>query len=75
MAKIYDVVAIVGEKQDGKPRYQNCGFVFEKEDGKKSLKLNSIPVFKDWDGWFLLFDAEPKEAPPAKQPEDTEIPF
>jgi hypothetical protein len=45
--KLYDVVAITGERPDGqggtKPVYLNCGFIGEK-DGKKFMKINCMPV-------------------------------
>jgi len=89
MAKKYDVVAITGTYQkDGqdKARYQNVGFVGEK-DGKFYLKLNQAVVFHD-DGhviqWFSLFAPKgqqqpaPQSAPqPATQSQDfdDDIPF
>jgi hypothetical protein len=55
--KTHDLVATVGEYLDRetgekKKRYQNCGSVFEAEDGRRSIKLDVIPVGPEWSGWL-----------------------
>ena len=86
MAKVkYEVVATLGEYQNSagetKKRYQKCGVVFQNEHGL-SLKLDTIPVSPDWNGWFSLFDPKPRDEretmTQSRNPEfveDDEIPF
>lgn len=63
--RTHDVVATIGtyKDRDGneKKRYQNCGSVFTGEDGRMSLKLDALPVSKDWSGFFSLYEVERKE--------------
>jgi hypothetical protein len=77
----FEVAAVVGEKQDGKPIWKQFGKVFETDRGL-SLKLDSIPIAKDFDGWFKLFPPKdggqtaPRPAPkPAEFEPDQDIPF
>lgn len=48
---------MVGEYKDAngetKARWLTCGAVFEKDNGKLSLKIDCIPV--NFDGWLNLF--------------------
>lgn len=81
MAKKYDVVAGNGEYQDRdgntKVRWQNCGAVFEK-DGKLSLKLECLPIGKDFDGWLKLFEPKQRQNAQPRQSQDDfndDIPF
>ena len=81
MAKKYDVVAVVGEKKDGKPMWKNFGAVFETERGL-AMKLDSMPIAKDFDGWFKFFEPNDggQRAPAKPQPKGDEefndsIPF
>lgn len=58
--KKYDAVATVGtykDKQTGeeKKRYANVGTVFESEDGRLSLKLDTIPVGPGWSGYISFY--------------------
>jgi len=75
----FEVAAVVGEKQDGKPIWKQFGKVFETERGL-SLKLDSVPIAKDFDGWFKLFPPKdggqtaPRKPEPAFEP-DTDLPF
>ena len=83
--KKFDVVAVVGETKEGKPVWHKCGAVFETAKGL-SLKLEAMPVGKDFDGWFKLFeprqDDRQQEAPKPQQDQpapgggfNDEIPF
>jgi len=62
MKKIYDAVATVGKYTDQqgneKKRYLTIGAVFEGDDGRLSMKLESIPVGPAWSGWVSFY--EPK---------------
>ncbi len=42
------------EKKDGKTRWENIGVLIE-NDGKRSMKLNVLPV-GDWDGWLTVVE-------------------
>jgi len=61
--KKYDVVAITGEytnaQGETKKRYVNCGAVFQTDKGF-SLKLESLPVGADWNGWLSLYEPKPR---------------
>ena len=77
--RTHDVVATIGtyKDRDGneKKRYQNCGSVFTGEDGRMSMKLDALPVSKDWSGFLSFYPVERKEqpeAPPAGRYENAE---
>lgn len=86
--KVYDAAVSTGSytDRDGneKKRWVNVGAVFEHDGGGLSLKLETVPVGKDWSGWISFFvpkereASPPREAPKANgyQPQfDEEIPF
>ena len=67
-----------------KTRWVMCGAIIKKANGKHVLKMDVMPVNSD--GWFQLFEPEPREdaqpqrpAPQPQQPtdgfEDSSIPF
>lgn len=62
MAKVYDVVAVIGQTKDGKAVFKNFGAVFETQKGLR-MKLDSVPIgTSPTDGggvWFGLY--EPRE--------------
>lgn len=60
MSKIYDIVQVESIEGRDKPVYRNPGIMLVKDDGKISMKLNSIPA-GSWNGWFSLFLKKPKE--------------
>lgn len=78
MAVKYEVCAVVGEKKDGSPMWRKFGAVFQTDKGF-SLKLEGVPIAKDFDGWFKLFPPKeggqtaPKPKPDA--PFDDDLPF
>jgi len=79
--KKYDVVAITGEytnaQGETKKRYVNCGAVFETEKGM-SLKLESLPVGGEWNGWLSLYEPrqQQRQAPQkSSAPFDSDDPF
>ena len=68
--RTHDVVATIGtyKDRDGneKKRYHTCGSAFTGEDGRVSIKLDSVPVGPEWSGWFSLFDVKERDnQPPA----------
>lgn len=68
MKRLYDVVATVGKYTDAagqeKYRYQNCGAVFAKTlpngDTVRVIKLEAMPVGRDFDGWFNCYPVKEK---------------
>ncbi len=59
MEKIKDAIAVVGEYNKGgevKKRYQNVGALFQRDDGSFSMKLESLPLSADWNGWLNFYD-------------------
>ena len=67
--KIYDLLWKRAEKneekKDSKARWENIGVLVE-NDGKRSLKINVIPVGKDWDGWLTVKERQDKPANEAR---------
>ena len=58
--RTHDLVATVGEytnRQTGetKKRYQNCGSAFTNDDGNISIKLEALPLSKEWSGFLSLY--------------------
>lgn len=84
MIKKYDIVATVGtykDRQTGheKKRYQTCGAVFADDDGRLSIKMEALPLSKDWSGWFACYEpkqdsSRPPVAPPARS-EESDYPY
>lgn len=58
---IKDIVFI--EKIEGKekPNYHKVGILMEKDDGKVSIKLNSIPAGNGWNGWLQVYAQKKQE--------------
>ena len=70
--KKYEAVATIGEytdKQTGekKKRYATVGTVFENDEGKLSLKLDTIPIGPGWSGFIQFFDPRAQGSAPAPQ--------
>jgi len=70
--RTHDVVATVGTyKKDGeeKKRYANCGSAFTDDQGRISIKLDTIPVSPDWSGFLSLYPVENnRQHPQAERP-------
>ena len=45
----------------GKIRWERVGIMMEKDDGKKSVKIDMMPVSKDWDGWLVVSERRNRE--------------
>jgi hypothetical protein len=59
--RTHDIVATVGTYKSGgeeKKRYVNCGSAFTDDQGRISLKLDSVPVSPEWSGWLSLYPVE-----------------
>lgn len=68
----HDVVATIGtykDRQTGKEmkRYTTIGKCFTDEDGRQSIKLESVPVSPEWSGWVSLYPVKEREAGPPRQ--------
>ena len=72
MRKTHDIVATVGSYRNGageeKKRYVNCGAVFKGDDGRVSMKLESVPVSPEWSGWFALYPVDRERRPASSTP-------
>jgi hypothetical protein len=58
---VYDLLWKRSEDRDGRVRWEKIGVLIDK-DGRLSLKLDLLPVSKDWDGWLVV--SERKERDP-----------
>ena len=86
-----DIVATTGEyttrEGEKKKRYLTVGKEFTDDDGRRSLKLEALPVGPGWSGWLSIYPpkdhaarpahAAPATARPAAPPVDDgdDIPF
>jgi hypothetical protein len=63
--RTHDVTATVGEYTAAngavKKRYVNVGSLFTGEDGRMSIKLESVPVGQEWSGWLSIFPVKDKD--------------
>ena len=59
MSKVYDLLWKKGE-YEGKAQWERVGILLEKEDGKRSMKLDLVPA-GEWDGWLVVSERKPKE--------------
>lgn len=57
---IKDVVFIENVEGRDKPNYHKVGILLEKENGKVSIKLNTIPA-GNWNGWLSVFEQKKRE--------------
>ena len=78
MKRVKKLVAVAGSytSADGqeRKRYHNCGFVLERADGSRAMKVDSVPV--NWDGWLNEYDLDPpKEQPSPQGISDKSVPF
>jgi virulence-associated protein VagC len=59
MNRVYDLIYKRGE-HNGKAQWAKCGVLIEKE-GRKSIKLDLMPISKEWDGWLVVSERKAKE--------------
>lgn len=59
MSKIFDLLWKKSENE-GKAQWERVGVMLVKEDGKKSMKLDVLPIGQ-WDGWLVVSERKPKE--------------
>lgn len=87
MKKIKKAVATVGKYTDRngqeKTRYLTVGGLFKREDGSACMKLDTVPVGPDFNGWINFYDLDDQEQKPQQAPQqqpdpagiDDDIPF
>lgn len=60
--KTHDAIATVGtyktNQGEEKKRYLKVGSLFQDEQGRLSLKLDAVPVAKEWSGWISFYEAD-----------------
>lgn len=71
-----DLVFSTGEyEKDGekKKRWSKAGAVFQRDDGRMSIKFEAMPV-GEWSGWMNIFEKrdEPKQPKQENKPIDNE---
>jgi hypothetical protein len=67
--KVYDVVATVGKRKDGKNNYVKVGVVLEGDKGL-SMKLESIPCGNEWNGWLNFYEPKPRSESAPRRDDD-----
>lgn len=56
---IYDLLWKRSEDK-GKARWEKVGILMEKDDGRKSVKIDMIPA-NNWDGWLVVAERKGRE--------------
>jgi hypothetical protein len=59
MQKVYDLLWKKSE-ENGKAVWEKVGIMLEKDNGKRSLKLDLMPM-GSWDGWLVVSERKTKE--------------
>ncbi|GBE40369.1 MAG TPA: hypothetical protein ENH45_02065 [Nitrospirae bacterium] len=59
MSKIFDLLWKKSENE-GKAQWERVGVMLVKDDGKKSMKFDVMPVGQ-WDGWLVVSERKAKE--------------
>lgn len=75
----YEAVATIGKYKDKvtgeeKKQYTKVGTVFESEDGRLSLKLDTLPVGPQWSGYIQFFEPRSRDAAPQRQQRPQNVP-
>ena len=60
MSRTFDVLWKKSE-DNGKAQWERVGILFEKDDGKRSMKLDLVPA-GGWDGWLVVAERKPKSS-------------
>ena len=62
MKKSHDAVITLGEYTDPngqtKKNYKNIGSVFTRDDGSQAMKLDTVPIGPDWNGWINFYQPQ-----------------
>lgn len=62
MSRTFDLLWKKSET-NGKAQWERVGVMLEKEDGKRSVKLNVLPA-GGWDGWLVVSERKAKSEAP-----------
>lgn len=75
MAKVLGRIVAPNGKyiQEGveKTRWLRCGTLLETDNGMR-IKLDSMPIGVDFDGWFSVFEEDDKPKPQTRAVPETE---
>jgi len=66
-----------GEDKNGKARWEKVGVLMERDEGKKSVKIDLVPA-GSWDGWLVVAERRPKDTSTEQHSaplDEGEIPF
>jgi len=78
MRKSHDAVVSLGEYTDGegqtKKRYKNIGTVFTRDDGSQAMKLDTVPLGPDWNGWINFYEPQNQRNDRPQQQQQTSRP-
>ena len=71
-----DAIAAVGEYKDAKTgetktRFSKLGSVFIDDDGRISMKIDTIPCGTSWDGWVNAMEPVQYDRPARQSSEPT----
>lgn len=66
---IYDLLWKRAEGKEGKARWEKVGVLLKQDEGRMSVKLDLMPVSKDWDGWLVVSERKAREEFPGKEKE------
>ena len=69
---IYDLLWKRPDSKSEKVRWEKVGVLIDK-DGKKSIKLDLMPVSKDWDGWLVVSERKAREDAAKEPPFSSEL--
>jgi len=75
MNKTHNVTAVLGEYKtpqgEVKKRYAKVGALFSRDDGSMVIKMDTVPVGDEWNGWLNLYpdDYKKETAQPNTQPQ------
>lgn len=81
-----DVCAYIKSPGAEKASYYKCGVAFRADDGRMSIKIDTLPIPGQWTGWLNIFPQQqqgerpplkplPKRAPKPFDDFDDDIPF
>lgn len=73
--KIMDIVS--GREVQGREKkvWQKHGILIVGDDGRVSIKLESIPVGDGWNGWLSVFEQKERETGGAMSTGPDDLPF
>ena len=65
MNKTHNITAVLGEYKNDqgeiKKRYAKIGALFSRDDGSLAIKMDTVPVGDEWNGWLNLYPDDYKK--------------